>query len=247
MLTSDAISLLFFTFLLAGVVKGVTGMGLPTVAMGILGAFMSPVAAAAMLVVPSLLTNLSQMLVGPGLRALLWRLWGMLLGIVVGTAMGTRLLLTIDPLWSGRALGLALMAYVVCALALPELSVPERLERRLSPPVGLITGVLTGVTGIFTIPAVPYLQSLGLERNALVKALGLSFTVSTLALAGGLLGQDAFRAEQLGLSLLAVAPAFAGMWLGGLVRRRISPIAFRRCFLLLLFLLGLEQLFGPFF
>lgn len=36
----------FATFLAAGLVKGVTGMGLPTVAMGMLGALISPLVAA---------------------------------------------------------------------------------------------------------------------------------------------------------------------------------------------------------
>lgn len=46
------LSLLTFTFLGAGLIKGVTGMGLPTVAMGLLGTVMPPAEAAAMLVIP---------------------------------------------------------------------------------------------------------------------------------------------------------------------------------------------------
>ena len=41
------------TFIVAGVVKGVTGMGLPTVAMVLLSALISPLAAASLLIVPS--------------------------------------------------------------------------------------------------------------------------------------------------------------------------------------------------
>jgi uncharacterized membrane protein YfcA len=170
----------------------------------------------------------------------------MMLCIVIGTLMGTRLLVIVDPAWAGRALGLALIAYAAYALFLPTLSVPERLESWLSPVVGIVTGVLTGVTGIFTIPAVPYVQSLGLQKDELVQALGLSFTVSTVALAGGLLAQDAFRLDQLRLSLLAVIPALAGMWLGAIVRQKISPKAFRRGFLMFLIILGLELALRPF-
>ncbi|CAG9168958.1 hypothetical protein LMG23992_01358 [Cupriavidus laharis] len=227
-------------------VKGVTGMGLPTVAMGVLGATMSPLTAAAILIIPSFVTNVWQMLAGRDLLRLLRRLWPMMLCIVIGTLMGTRLLVVVDSVWSGRALGLALIAYAAYALFVPTLSVPERLEPRLSPVVGMVTGLLTGVTGIFTIPAVPYVQSLGLQKDELVEALGLSFTVSTIALAGGFLAQDAFRLDQLGLSLLAVLPALVGMWLGSIVRQKISPKTFRRCFLLFLVILGLELTLRPF-
>lgn len=245
-LTIESICLLSATFVGAGMVKGVTGMGLPTVAMGVLGAIMSPLTAAAILIVPSFVTNVWQMLAGRGTLRLMRRLWAMMLCIVLGTLMGTRLLVIVDPVWAGRVLGLALIAYAAYALFLPTLSVPERLESWLSPVIGIVTGVLTGVTGIFTIPAVPYVQSLGLQKDELVQALGLSFTVSTVALAGGLLAQDAFRLDQLGLSLLAVIPALAGMWLGSIVRQKISPQTFRRGFLMFLIILGLELALRPF-
>lgn len=239
-LTTELICLLLITFLGAGVVKGVTGMGLPTVAMGVLGATMSPLTAAAILIIPSLVTNVWQMLAGRDTLQLMRRLWAMMLCIVIGTLLGTRLLVIVDPAWSGRWLGLALIAYAAYALFLPTLSVPERLESWLSPVIGIVTGLLTGATGVFTLPAVPYVQSLGLQKDELVQALGLSFTVSTVALAGGLFAHGAFRLDQLGLSLLAVLPALVGMWLGSIVRQKISPKAFRRGFLLFLVVLGLE-------
>jgi uncharacterized membrane protein YfcA len=245
-LSIELICLLFATFLGAGIVKGVSGMGLPTVAMGVLGALMSPLTAAAILIIPSFVTNVWQMLAGRDTLCLMRRLWAMMLCIVIGTVLGTRLLVVVDPVWSGRALGSALIAYAAYALFLPMLSVPERVEPWLSPVIGIVTGVLTGATGVFTIPAVPYVQSLGLQKDELVQALGLSFTVSTFALAGGLFAHGAFRLEQLGLSLLAVLPALAGMWLGSIVRQKINPKTFRRCFLLFLIILGLELALRPF-
>jgi hypothetical protein len=67
------------SFIAAGFVKGVVGLGLPTVAMGTLSLVMAPVQAAALLIVPSMVTNVWQLAAGPGLRALLlrrlWRCW----------------------------------------------------------------------------------------------------------------------------------------------------------------------------
>lgn len=234
------------TFFTAGVVKGVTGMGLPTVAMGVLGALMTPAAAAALLVIPAFVTNVWQLLAGPSVAALARRLWTMMAGIVAGTVAGSAMLARVDPRWSGLALGVALIGYAACAWASPALSAPERAEPWLSPAVGLLTGLITGATGVFVMPAVPYLQSLRLDKDDLVQALGLSFTVSTAALAAGLMVHGAFRAGELGLSVLAVAPALLGMRLGQQLRARISPALFRRCFLLFLMLLGLELVARPF-
>jgi uncharacterized membrane protein YfcA len=91
---------------------------------------------------------------------------------------------------------------------------------------------------VFVLPAVPYLQAIGLEKDELVQALGLSFTVSTLALAAGLLQGDMLRPASLGISLLSLAPALGGMVLGQLVRRRIAASTFRTVFFAGLLLLG---------
>jgi uncharacterized membrane protein YfcA len=241
------LALLTLTFLAAGMVKGVTGMGLPTVAMGLLGTVMPPVVAAAILVIPSFVTNAWQLLAGPSTAQLLRRLWPMMLGIVAGTVGGAALLVRVDPKWSGLALGIALMVYAGYALISPHLSVPSRVEPWLSPIVGLVTGAITGATGVFVMPAVPYLQSLRFERDELVQALGLSFTVSTVALAVGLLANNAFGLDRLGLSAFAIIPSLIGVWFGQKIRARISPRRFRQFFLSFLLLLGLELASRPFF
>lgn len=229
------------TFLAAGIVKGVTGMGLPTLAMGVLGALLSPLAAAGLLLVPSFVTNVWQLLAGPRFAGLVRRLWGMMLAILLGTLVGTAFLAQGRGDVSTLALGALLVAYAAYTLLGRPLRVPGAMEPLLSPLVGLVTGLLAGATGVFVIPAVPYLQALGLEKDDLVQALGLSFTVSTLALAAGLGLHGAFPAGDLLLSGLAVLPALAGMALGQLIRRRISPARFRRCFLVCLLLLGMEM------
>ncbi len=228
------------TFIVAGVVKGVTGMGLPTVAMGVLGLFMPPVVAAGLLILPSFITNIWQLLAGPDFKAIVSRLWPMMIAIAVGTLLGIRLMTSGTGVWTTSALGLCLAAYAAYSLLAKPFAVPARLEPKLSPAVGLATGLLTGGTGIFVVPAVPYIQSLGFSRDDLVQALGLSFTVSTVALAAGLASQDAFRVEHMSLSALAVLPALFGMWLGQNIRRIVTPATFRRWFLICLLLLGAE-------
>lgn len=229
------------TFFGAGIVKGVTGMGLPTVAMGVLGAFLSPLAAASLLLAPSFVTNVWQLLAGPRFGALVRRLWPMMLTIVAGTVLGSTLLTGGDTQTTTTALGVALVVYAAYTLLARPLRVTERLERFASPVVGFVTGLVTGGTGVFVIPAVPYLQSLGLDKDDLVQALGLSFTVSTIALAVGLGLNGGIAGDGWLTSVLAVIPALVGMQVGQFIRSRISPIVFRRVFLVLLLLLGLEM------
>lgn len=227
-------------FLLAGMVKGLLGLGLPTVAMGLLGLAMPPVQAAALLLVPSLVTNVWQLLAGPRFGALVKRLWPMMLAIMAGTLAGAGIIAGAAAPAASVALGTALALYGLLGLLKPRLRVPPAIEPWAGPLVGAATGLMTGATGVFVIPAVPYLGSLGLERDDLVQALGLSFTVSTLALATGLALHGALPLAASGTSLLAVLPALAGMWLGGWLRLRVRPETFRRGFFIGLLLLGGE-------
>ncbi|MFG1419657.1 sulfite exporter TauE/SafE family protein [Xanthobacter sp. V0B-10] len=233
------------TFFAAGIVKGITGMGLPTMAMGILGALISPLAAASLLIVPSFITNVWQLSAGPALRPLLRRLWPMMATIILGTLLGSSWLAEARAGTASAALGAALIAYSAYTLLARQLHVPRRAEPWLSPLIGLLTGLVAGATGVFVLPAVPYLQALALEKDDLVQALGLSFTVSTLALALGLGLRGAFPLEHLAPSALAVLPALAGMWAGQALRRVLSPRAFRRGFLACLLALGADLLLRP--
>lgn len=229
------VALIFFA---AGVVKGVLGMGLPTFAMGFLGLLMTVPQAAGLLTLPSLLTNLWQGLVGPGLRPLLRRLWPLQLAIVVGVAGAAWLPLPNEAL-GRQLLGACLLAYGAGGLAgwRPRPPRPGR-EAMASTVAGVTTGLVTGLTGVFVLPAVPYLQSLRLDRHALAQALGLSFSTSTIALAGLLAARGELGLAASLQSALALVPALAGMAVGGRLRSHLSEAGFRRCFLVGLVLLG---------
>jgi uncharacterized membrane protein YfcA len=232
--------LVALTFGLAGVVKGVSGMGLPTVAVGLLGLMMTPAEAVALLIIPSLVTNVWQFVAGRHQRRIVLRTWPMLLASGITTWAATGLLTGGSTAHAGIALGLTLMVYAIAGLARFQISVSAQVEPWLAPMIGATTGVVAGATGVFTIPAVPYLQALGLEKEDLVQALGLSFTVSTLALAAGLANYGAFHLTAAGLSIVCTAPALAGMFLGQWIRARVDPATFRQLFLIGLLILGVD-------
>lgn len=230
------------TFTVAGLVKGVVGMGLPTVAMGVLSLILPPAVAAAMLVVPSMVTNVWQLLAGPAFGALLRRLATMMVGVLAGTVLGIGVLTGQSAKLAGAGLGAVLALYGLFGLLAPRFTVPTRAEPWLSPAIGLLTGLFTGATGVFVIPAVPYLSALGLAKEDLIQALGLSFTVSTIALACALALHGQFQLTAASHSLLAVLPALLGMVIGQRVRTRLRPQVFRRWFFIGLVVLGLYML-----
>lgn len=213
-------------------------MGLPTVAIGLLGLVMPPAQAAALLVIPSFVTNVWQFAAGPRLTVLVRRLSPLLLGIGAGMFAGAGLMSSGNSRATTAALGGALVAYGLVGFSPWYVRVPRRLEPALSPVIGFITGVITAATGIFVVPAVPYLQTLELDREELVQALGLSFVVSTVGLALVLAYAGALHPSFAGASLLALAPTALGMLIGQRLRTRISPRVFRTCFFAGLLVLG---------
>lgn len=226
-------------FFLAGFVKGVIGLGLPTVSMGLLAVALTTVEAAAILLLPSFLTNVWQMLAGPSLRSTARRLCPMMLGVCLGTWAGSGLMATVHARFGAGLLGTALALYAVSGLFSLRVAIQQPRERWLGPLVGGVTGLITAATGVFIIPAVPYLQAIGLEKEQLVQALGLSFTVSTCALAVNLTLAGTFNASVAGMTVGALGAACIGMWVGQRLRLRLRPATFQRWFFVGLLSLGI--------
>jgi hypothetical protein len=202
--------------------------------MALLSLLASPVEAAALLLLPSFVTNLVQIAPAREAWRLARRLWPMLTGVVLGTALGGLLWGGFGGRYGAVVLGLALAAYGALGLFAWRPAWPER----WGALVGTATGALTAATGVFVIPAVPWLQGIGLTRDALVRALGLAFLVSTLALGALLGGAGALELHLLLASALALLPALAGQALGGRLRGRLSESMFKRVFFAGLLALG---------
>ncbi len=230
--------LISLIFVLAGLVKGVLGMGLPTVAIGILGLVIPPVEAAAMLVLPSLITNMWQLWAGPSFLALSRRFWTLLIAICLGTPIGVSFITSGSVQIVSTFLGTVLTAYGLFGLSRKHFTVTPASERWASPVTGFFTGILMGATGISALPAAPYFVALNLKKEDLIQALGLSFTVSSFALAVGLLATGQFQMSVAGSSMLALIPAFAGMFIGQALRERLPQNVFRLCFYAGLVILG---------
>ncbi|HYF16345.1 MAG TPA: sulfite exporter TauE/SafE family protein [Ramlibacter sp.] len=216
-------------FLAAGIVKGITGMGLPTVSIALLGLFMSTGAAATLLVVPLLVTNVMQC-VGPHWRSLALRLWPMWVCILLGAWANPLPRVTEGGAVVQLALGIVLMVYAAWSL------LQLRLALRCSLPVllvvaaatGYATGMLAAATGVFVIPMLVLLQALRLDRDEMVQALGLSFTVCTVALAATVGWNDVARTALSPAGWAALLAACAGTLAGARVRGRLDADAFRR-------------------
>jgi len=227
------------SFVLAGFVKGVAGMGLPTLAMALLSLRLPAASAATLMLLPALLTNVAQCMGRHG-GVLLRRLWPLWLGLVLGT-----LFAPVPGLGGGsaqRTLGAVLAGYGLLGLARLHLPAPGRHAGWLGLLAGALGGALSAATGVFVMPLVPYLQALQLAREALIQALGISFMLASLALAARLGGLEAAAPPDAAASGIALLAALAGMALGARLRQRLPAALFQRALHGVFLLLGLLML-----
>ena len=238
MLDLFSITAIAGTFLLAGAVKGVIGLGLPTVSLGLLTATLDLTTAMALLIVPSFVTNLWQAVIGGNSRAILLRIWPFLVMATATVWLGATALTRLDLSLLSGLLGGLLVTYSTLNLSGVRLAISAQREVWAGPLFGTANGILTGMTGSFVVPGVMFLQAIGLSRDMLVQAMGMLFTASTVALALALQGNSILTTQLSIVSAAAVIPAAAGMVIGLRIRRRLSEKRFRQIFFIAILVLG---------
>jgi uncharacterized membrane protein YfcA len=231
-------------FVVAGIAKGAIGMGLPPIALALMSFAVPLEDALALMVVPTIATNLWQAMWGPGFARLLRRFSTM---AVTSVAALLAVAFAFGHLGAPAAsgwVGAILVSYAALALTAWRPTVSRATERWANPLIGLASGAVAGVTGVAAVPFLPYMQSLEIDRHELVQALGILFLVMMVALGGALVAQGAFHLGNTMAALAALGPTFVGVWLGQKARRRVSPETFRRIFLLGMLVVGLHMARG---
>ncbi len=234
----DILVIAAVAFTLAGFVKGVVGFGFPVITLIILTLTIGLLDALAIIVIPTIVTNVWQGLSGPFLKEIAKRMWLYILTAAIFIWLTSAYLTVVNIKWPTAMLGGVLFLFALSRLLQVRMSVPRRWERPLSLPLGAINGMLTGMTGSFMVPSVLFMQAMGFQRDMLVQAMGVFFAISTLMLALSLGRNDLISLEHLRLSLFALVPSILGLYIGRWIRLRINEERFQQVFLVSVLLLG---------
>lgn len=229
---------IFGAFLLAGAIKGVIGLGITTVPVGLLTAVLNLETAMALVVFPAFFANLWQASTGGHAKMLISRLWPFLVCACVTIPLGAQALEAASVHVLSALLGVILVIYSVIGLVGLRLTISAKSETWSGPTMGAANGVLTGMTGSFIFPGVVFLQGLGLGRDGLIQGMGMLFTVSTVGLAFALNERAIMTTELASFSIIALLPATIGLFAGQRLRRILSEAQFRAFFQVALIFLG---------
>jgi uncharacterized membrane protein YfcA len=241
-LPSAALVALFAVFVLGGVVKGITGAGLPLVLVPLTAQFLDVPVAVALLTVPMVATNVTQAMEGGHTLPAIRRMLPILAFVIIGLLIGVHLLLSIDRRLLDLSLGISFLALAALLMFMPHVRIGEAAARWAGPVVGFVAGVLGGMSAMFGPPMIAYLVGRGTDPDSFIKQMAIfAFTASlTMLLALG--GSGAMSAGDMLMSAVAIIPIQAGMPLGRWLRRRTKPQWFRIAVLIVLALGGLDML-----
>lgn len=226
--------------LLAGFVKGTTGFAMPMVLISGLGSFLSPEAALAGLILPTVVTNVWQAF-RQGWTAAVhsarthWRFLGLL---SVFIALSAQLV----PVLSGATLyvglGLAVVVFAALQLAGWRPRVHEGNRRIAEIAAGTVAGAIGGLAGVWGPPTVMYLTAMNTPKVEAVRVQGVVYGIGAVVLALAHMKSGVLTAATVPLSVLVLIPALAGMAVGFAVQDRLDQAKFRRVTLAVLVIAG---------
>jgi uncharacterized membrane protein YfcA len=238
-MTTEHILVALAVFLIAGTVKGLVGLGLPTITIALTSLVLPLSDTIALVALPTIFTNLWQAAVGGNFWKIARRHWPLILPLAITLYLTMWVVGQKGPEWAFLVLAAVLVIYSVLGLCRIRLHIHTDLEKPLAPVIGVISGFVAGLVGVPVIPLMPYLQGLDVKPGELVQTLGVVLCATSLALTVSLLKFGLLDGPHAVVSAIAVVPAIAGMWVGTQIRLRLSIEQFRLAILWALLLTGL--------
>ena len=224
---------------LGGFVKGVTGIGLPIVAIAVMVNFLDPLTTFATLIIPILVTNLWQAVTSGNWTAPFKRFWLMIILFVGFLLVGADLAATLNTETLLLVLGISVAVFAACNLVKPrERPLSPTVEHIAAPLAGVLGGMLGGLTAIWGPPMMMLFVMLKLNKDDWVQTVGLVWFVGSVPLTYAYWQNGMLNSDTAPMSLYACLPGMLGIWIGEMIRRRINQETFRKVMLLVLFVIG---------
>jgi uncharacterized protein len=239
---ASIIAAVICSLIVAGLLKGIIGVGMPVVALPLLSLFVDIKSAVMLLSMPLIFSNVPQALEGGKTGRCFLQLLPVILGMIPGLILGVHILLALDASVAEIIAGLVVMGVGVVTLLAPKL----QLQSRLVLPAGVTFGFFGGILG--AVAAMPgplvfiFLLAKGLRGKAFTKEASLYLAVSAGLLALLLTASREFNWRDVSVSAAAMLPVGLGMFAGQHMRDRIAPQTFEKLVLFAVIGAGAELL-----
>jgi uncharacterized membrane protein YfcA len=241
------ITSLIAVFLIAGMVKGTVGLGLPTTALGLMTLFLDPRMAITIMIFPLVLSNAWQMYRAGHIIPTARRYMPMAICLALFVWISVNMTINVADWILMAALGFSILLFVAVNASNIAPQIPDRNDTVVQSIAGIIGGIMGGLTSVWAPPLVIYLAARQTSKDDFVRATGLIFSIGSIPLAAGYFRAGLMTGEMISLSTLVLIPTFAGFWIGERLRHNMSEAAFKKIVLIVFFLMGLNLLRRAFF
>ncbi len=229
-------------FFLAGLVKGGVAFGVPTVTVPLLAQLLPVRTAAALCVVPIVVSNAVQVAQTRQAAGVIRRLWPLVLTLPVTLAVSVRLIASLDAAVLYILIGSLVLVFVLLQLTGRMPPIPPKAERRVLAVSGVVSGVLGGATSFFAFPSLQVFLALGLAPAEFVFATSAMFTLGSSVIGAGLAAFGLLGGSELIISIAALVPLLIGLQIGQALARRLSITMFRLLVLVVLAITGASMI-----
>jgi uncharacterized membrane protein YfcA len=217
--------------LAAAFVKGAVAFGFPLLATPLLTLAVGVKTAVAVSIIPNIAMDSAQLVRRGNALATVRRLFPLIVFSMVGMWLGTRLLVVLPGSIATVVLGLFVLLFAAVGVSGIVLRVPPGWEPWLSPPVGLVAGVLGGLTNVPGTPMVLYFVALGMDKYDFVRAVAVTFMVAKAVQLAAVTWYGLLDARLLLISLAFSVVALGGFSVGVRLQDWLPARAFNRAVL----------------
>lgn len=239
---SGALFYLASCLAVAGFAKGVSGIGLPVIAVPFMAIAIDLRLAVALMPVSIIGSNIVNALAIRRDPSGLYRFWPIIVTLPLGTAFGAYLLGAADTRVLKAVVGVVVIAFVIFQSTRPRWRISYKVAAWVTPLAGLLAGVLGGITTIFAPPLVMFLLAIGLNKEEFVATVSVFYIVGILTLSVLLTSFEMFNLQTLAWSGTAFIPVLSGQIAGNIARKKISERVFRGIVFVILLAAGLTMI-----
>ena len=237
----DIIIIIFISVFLGAIIKGAVGIGMSMFSVPIIAFFLPPTTAMILLCVPVLITNILQMQIKKGVGS--YRFLPMFIALIFGIIIGCNLILEINLSTISQIIAVSIIfAAIINLFGINIKYINPNLERKLTIPLGFFSGIIGGLSSMYSPYILAYLVSTNLEKEALIRTMATTYFIGSIFIFPIWIYNGLGTLNDLIWSCLLLFPAILGQKIGTGIRSKISNENFKKIILYTLMIIGISLL-----
>ena len=237
----DIVLIIFASVFLGGIIKGTVGIGMSMFSVPIIAFFLPPTTAILLLCIPVLITNIIQMNITKGIGS--FRFFPMFIALILGIIIGCNLILEINLPTISQIIAVSIIfAAIINLFGINIKYINPNLEKKLTVPLGFFSGIIGGLSTMYSPYILAYLVSINLEKETLIRTMATLYFIGSIIIYPMWIFNGLGTFNDLIWSAFLVLPAILGQKIGTSIRSKFTNENFKKAVLYTLMIIGISLL-----